>query len=108
MGSQEGGGPQTDKTPAAGQFFWITTFGIAFYQFNLSTLGSKCLKAAQENKNIIFCLISKDCSEFPLVKNKDMLQKGYNLRPASHLRMIECALYNFSEQSVSAKKQNGE
>jgi hypothetical protein len=38
MGSQEGTGPQTDKTPAAksltGQFF-----GIAFYQSNLSTGG---------------------------------------------------------------------
>jgi hypothetical protein len=42
MGSQERRGPQTDKTPAAkpftGKRFLITTFGIAFYQSNLSTV----------------------------------------------------------------------
>ncbi len=36
-----GGGPQTDETPAAKSsyrsIFYITTFGIAFYQSNLST-----------------------------------------------------------------------
>jgi hypothetical protein len=41
MWSQEWRGPQTDKTPAAKfhyrTIFLITTFGIAFYQFNLST-----------------------------------------------------------------------
>ncbi len=40
MGSQEGMGPQTDKTPAAKSIhrsiFQITTFGIAFYQPNFS------------------------------------------------------------------------
>ncbi len=42
MGSQEGRGPRTDKTPAAKflykSIFQITTFGIVFYQSNLSTI----------------------------------------------------------------------
>ncbi len=41
MGSQEGRGPQTDKhlpqSPFTGQLFQITTFGISFYQSNIST-----------------------------------------------------------------------
>jgi hypothetical protein len=41
MGSWDGRGPQTDKTPAAKSLyrsiFLIMTFGIAFYQSNLST-----------------------------------------------------------------------
>ncbi len=39
------GGPQTDKhlpqSPFTGKFFYITTFGIAFYQSNLSTVGKQ-------------------------------------------------------------------
>ncbi len=42
MWSYEWRGPQTDKhlpqSPFTGQFIWITTFGIAFYQSNLSTV----------------------------------------------------------------------
>jgi hypothetical protein len=41
MGSKEGREPQTDETSAAKSLyrsiFLITTFGIAFYQSNLST-----------------------------------------------------------------------
>jgi hypothetical protein len=40
MGSQKGRGPQTDKqlpqSPFTGQLFYKTSFGIAFYQSNLS------------------------------------------------------------------------
>ncbi len=45
MGSKDGGGTQTDETPAAKSLsrliFFITTLGIAFYQSNLST-GHTC------------------------------------------------------------------
>ncbi len=44
IGSWGGGGPQTDKTPAespfTGQFLKIMTFGIAFYQSNLSKVST--------------------------------------------------------------------
>jgi hypothetical protein len=37
-----GGGPQADKhlplSPCTGKFFYIATFGIDYYQSNLSTL----------------------------------------------------------------------
>jgi hypothetical protein len=40
MGSKEGRGPQTDKTPAAKSLYRSkTTFGIAFYQSNFSMGG---------------------------------------------------------------------
>jgi hypothetical protein len=42
MGSKEGRGPQTDKRHAAKSLYmslyYITTFGIVFYQSNLSTI----------------------------------------------------------------------
>jgi hypothetical protein len=48
------GGPQTDKTPVAKSLyktiFWITTFGSAFYQSNLST-----------NISFLESIVSKDC-----------------------------------------------
>jgi hypothetical protein len=60
MGSNEGRGPQTDKTPAAKSLyksiFFITTFGVAFYQSNLSTTGTlkTCLTKSSKHGGTVW------------------------------------------------------
>jgi hypothetical protein len=61
MGSWKRRGPQTEKplpqSPFTDQFFEITTFGIAFYQSNLST------PQMQSGKETI-CTLGKNGSVF--------------------------------------------
>jgi hypothetical protein len=62
MGSYKGRGPQTDKISAAKSlqvnFLKITTFGIAFYQSNLSTPWP--LKVPPANFQILFSKLDEN------------------------------------------------